>query len=485
MASRHSPPPPPPGAAAQKPKAKKTSIGRLLSISLSILALIMLPILKAASDVAWGVHELFGLGYIYRAPFPKPMIGGAYSKDVEVDVGADRPMRIGEVSVEYSPFYQLLSSFTAGKFDPDLSSVTVNLDRIDNASGFPFGLGELSIGGISMSPAEAEGCGDVWAFGETQIREMGLTPTPTRVSQRATVDGNNFTLVQTFESPGLATMRITRKGVGENLGEDLFSGYGLPGQITWKEHSWEVDDKGFVRARNAYCAAKLGVSEAQFLGYHIAAVERTLLATGLSPSAEMRELYIDYAAHGGTFSVSGTYNGSDVREAEFYDMDWKQQFANYTGIIKRDNAEGVFAFVPVTAREFSEADENLTTYQILQKEGYAIAPIVDDEVTAGLAAQTSDSLETSVVTAAADPNMTSRVVLVPLEENEVLTRFSQLGGYVGRRVRVERRMRDPLVGSVIAMTANGARMRIYKGSGYVDMEVPSSDFVRAIVFPVR
>jgi hypothetical protein len=489
MASRHSPPPPPPPPYGQKPKAEKSSIWNLLGTSLFVFVLLALPVLRADDDVEWGLFEFLGYGIVYRSPFPKPMWGGAYSKDVQVDLDSDQPMRIGEVSVEYSVINQFLRAYTRGKFAPDLNEVTVNLERIDNPTGFPFGklIGEIDIGGISMSPAEAAGCGDIFRFSETQIREMGLSPVPTRATEKVSVEGNSITMVQTFESPGIATTRVTRKGVLEDVGGELFNDYGLPGDIVWKEHSWEVDDKGFVKARNAYCAAKMGVSEAQFLGYHVAAVERVLLASGMRANSDMRQLYIDYAAHGGSFSVEGKYSRDDVVEGSFADLDWGVQFSSFSGTIKRDQAQGAFAFEQTSAQAFDEADEELTTYQILQKEGYAVAPIADDAVTAGLAelAPSNEVLETSVVTAAADPNMTSRVVLVPLEENEILSSFSQLGRYVGRRVRVERRMRDPLVGKVLSMTANGARMRVYKGSGYVDLEVPSSDFVRAIVFPVR
>lgn len=487
MASRHAPPPPPPVLQGNRPR-RKTSIWKLLSSAAFGCVVIALPILQANEDVNWGVYQLMGQ-VIYRSPMPKPMWGGVYSKQVEIDTfEGSPPMRIGEVSVEYSPWWQLAEVYTPNIAEKmGAKQVYISFDRIDNPSGYPFaeGQGELAVGGISMVPGEAEGCGDIAHFGETEMREMGLTPSLTRLTTKINVEDNRVTMLQTYDSPGIATTTITKIGVGDNVDKDMLQSIDLPEQIVWKQHQWNVEDKGFIKARNSYCAAKMGVSEAQFLGYHIAAIERHLAAEGMAATLGMRQQYIEFAANGGVLNIEGSYS-NEVTEANFYDLSWNQQFSGYTGYMKRDNSQTVFAFSSAPVVPIADEDAGKTTYQILQKEGAQPPTVYSDAIIADLGDQIETTgLETAVVKANVDPEMTSRVVIVPLEENESLTNFNQLGSYIGRRARIERRGKDPVIGKILAMTPRGAKVRINKEGGYIEMELLSVDFVRAQVFPLR
>jgi hypothetical protein len=503
-----------PAVPKYKAPAEKASAWRLISTALTGFAILALPFLQANSEVDWAVYEIMGQ-VVYRAPMPKPSVGGFYSKNVEIDLGESyQTMRIGEVSLDVNPVWQLARTYTF-KLGRKIgaSSATVTFDRIENPDGFPWGSlqGEIALGGISMVPAEAEGCGAIGEFGQTQISEMGLSVKPLRVTENIEIDDELITLTQRFESPGIATTTITKVGEGQRLNKEILQSYGLPGEIRWTRHSLEIQDQAFVKARNAYCAKKLGLSEAQFLAYHIASVERLLSATGLEASVEMRASYLDFATNGGALKIEGTYNKA-ILEADFYDIEWREQLGNFSGSMTRlqtslaeqatrqtslaeqatrqtspaaqatRQTSSPFMLRLATETPFDDADIHKTTYQILQEEGFVLASNANAE---GAEAAQGSLLETQVVEVKVAPSLTSTVIVIPDEEAEYIGNIAQLSRYVGRRVRIERRFKEPVIGKILGMSAGGVRLRISKGGGYVDLVLPKQDFSRARLFPVR
>jgi hypothetical protein len=135
-----------------------------------------------------------------------------------------------------------------------------------------------------------------------------------------------------------------------------------------------------------------------------------------------------------------------------------------------------------TETPFDDADIHKTTYQILQEEGFVLASNANAE---GAEAAQGSLLETQVVEVKVAPSLTSTVIVIPDEEAEDIGNIAQLSRYVGRRVRIERRFKEPVIGKILGMSAGGVRLRISKGGGYVDLVLPKQDFSRARLFPVR
>jgi hypothetical protein len=474
-----------PAVPKYKLPAEKASPWKLISAALTGFAILALPFLQANSEIDWAVYEIMGQT-VYRAPMPKPSVGGFYSNKVEIELGEGyQNMRIGEVSLDVNPIWQLARIYT-WKLGRKIgaSSATVTFDRIVNPDGFPWGSlqGEVALGGISMVPAEAEGCGAMGEFGQVEISEMGLSVKPMRVSENIKIDGDLITLTQRFESPGIATTTITKVGEGVRLNKEILQSYGLPSEIRWKQHTLQIQDQTFIKARNAYCAKTLGLSEAQFLAYHLASVERLLAAVGLQASAEMRASYVDFATNGGTLKIDGSYN-KPLREGDFYDIGWREQLANFSGAMTRNQNSAPFLLRFATEKSIDDADAYKTTYQILREEGFVLPS--SDAVVALSDPGQSDVLETVVVEAVVAPSLTSTVIEVPMEEVEYVTNISQLSRYIGRRVRIERRFKDPVIGKILGLGAGGLKLRIEQGGGYVEMVLPRQDFSRARLYPLR
>jgi len=96
--------------------------------------------------------------------------------------------------------------------------------------------------------------------------------------------------------------------------------------IDWSEaklrsERWTVQDDGFVAARNAYCAKREQLTEAQFIDRHIDYVQRRLLHWGLFADPALVTAYRSFASSGGSL----TY---DARPADAVSL---SKLASYSG----------------------------------------------------------------------------------------------------------------------------------------------------------
>lgn len=67
---------------------------------------------------------------------------------------------------------------------------------------------------------------------------------------------------------------------------------------SWRtvEIRWAFTDKGFIKARNRFCAEQAGISEAEFVERHLQSVERLLLLKGLQWPETVKTTYRRYAS---------------------------------------------------------------------------------------------------------------------------------------------------------------------------------------------
>ena len=68
-----------------------------------------------------------------------------------------------------------------------------------------------------------------------------------------------------------------------------------------------MQDLGFVKARNAWCAKKDGVDYRTFVARHVDTVVRMLEAGGLAADAASIEAYRSFAWEGGELAFGGEY----------------------------------------------------------------------------------------------------------------------------------------------------------------------------------
>jgi hypothetical protein len=480
--------------------AQKTSVGRIAGGVVTTSAVLALPFLQANSTIDWSMVQLVGIGQEYRTTVvPKPGLGNFSAKQVEIETGG-QPIRIGEVRFEAPTLWMLAATYTRSKLRPSLDHVKVSYSDIKNPDGYSLNSSELPVGPRSGAFAETEGCGTIARISDAQIQELGLSPGPTSITYEIDVDANQITTTETLSTPGLGSARFTRVGTGNRPGKTLFEDYGMPADVMWKSHRWSFTDEGFIKARNEFCARESGVSVDTFLANHVASIERVMAALGVTVSAEMRAMYIDYAANGGTLAMTGDF-ANEIPEANYSNIPWDKQLLSLRGELQRDGQRIFAGFTSQRERPFSESDYDLTTYQVLLKEGYTVDPLSIPEPGSLLASTTTGksaasvsaenkinnetASETMVVSVKVEPYTSSQVLGIELDEAEYVTSFEQLGQLVGRKVRIERRNRPVMVAKVLGRTSLGVRLRMNQGGGFAEIEMPKGDFVRARLYPVR
>lgn len=474
--------------------ATSSSPMRIIGGTLFGCALLALPFLQSNEAIDWAVVQLIGVGYEYRTPvIPKPTWNGYTAKNVTVPTNG-QPIVIGEIRFEASPFWVWATTYTYKRFRPSLNEVQITYSDVQNPDGYLLTTEELPIGPRSAAFAELEGCGSAWRMSDSELRALGLDPGPTTISYHILIEGNQVTTTQTLQTPGLGEAKFTRIGTGAQPSKKLFEHLGLPGDIMWKTHQWNLKDEGFIKARNEFCARETGVSVETFLANHVASIERNMAALGITMSEQMRDMYIDYAANGGALSLSGDFD-PEIQEASYYDLSWNEQLLSMRGEMQRDETRIAARFLSQRELPFSESDAELTTYQVLVKEGYRADPlslpqpgayaanVKKAEVESGENTE-GQAAETMVVSVNVAPDLTSEVIKIPALEPDYLS-FEGLGAAVGRRVRVERVGKSTLEATVLGRSGSTVRLRFRQASGFAEIELEKKDFARAMLYPKR
>ena len=480
---------------APKAVKPKSSAGRIFGGVLTGSALLALPFLQSNSAIDWAMVQLVGFGQIYRTTqMPKPGLTGFSAKNVEIDTGGV-PIRIGEVNFEAPMLWVVAATYTRSMLTPGLNHVKISYNNIYNPDGYSLTSQELPIGPRSGAFAELEGCGNIAQINDSQLSDLGLSPGETSITYEIAIEGSNVTSTETLTTPGLGTTTFTRIGSGTRPGKQLFERYGLPGDIIWKKHNWQFKDEGFIKARNEFCARETGVTIATFLANHIASIERNMAAIGVTVGPEVRAMYIDYAANGGTLALAGDFS-KDLVEADYDDIPWGEQLRSMQGEMQRGKQRLSFSFQAQRERPFTEDEDLLTTFEVLKREGVSVDPLTIPEpgafaqaaANADATAATPDDNsadETMVVKVKVAPLVASEVISVPDEDPVFVTNFDQIANLVGRKIRIERRARPVMVATVLGRGKIGLRLRVAMASGFAEIEVARGEFVRAQVFPIR
>lgn len=183
----------------------------------------------------------------------------------------------------------------------DRLRLSLNGVRVDNDGALP--LKDLGVFGVaSASPWDADGCPPEVRWTRRTLDEAGLKPgSPTlQFDYRAQAGDLQATVI--LETFGVSRLQWDRIGSLPSDGGNLLRLAAEPGLIR-SEH-WEVQDQGFVTARNRYCADKSEVDERRFVARHVESVARRLATLGLEADADTRNRYRRFALAGGKLSLS-------------------------------------------------------------------------------------------------------------------------------------------------------------------------------------
>ena len=237
-------------------------------------------------------------------------------------------------------------------------------------------LGDPSLGDLgpfsadAASPWDGEGCSDLLSFSRFQLADLGLSPGPARLLFDYQINGDDLDAQILLEVPGVSQVRVTRK-------EELLGGSNalVLDHLATQIHSEriEIEDLGFVAARNRHCAKTAGIDEAAFVQRHIDSLQRIFAHHGLSVDIESVRLYREFAARGGSLAAELRYV-PPLDSESFYAMRQSMEVLPSLSLsLQRAGRSVGTQLAQVRERPLDGFDSALSTWRLIEREQEALA----------------------------------------------------------------------------------------------------------------
>ena len=294
---------------------------------LGVLVLVFVPLLALGFLVVQQANFLVGRSLLiafgdaestYRYAWFE-LDGDVVAKDLVVypyDESRDVTVRFDSVHLDTPGWaWFLRNTFDRKLAHAKLDRLHLTLSGVTSDDGVEPSLGDLGpLGALSASPFEAMGClnDDLWIHSE--LESMGLMPGKTTLEFDYQVKGKELLTAIVLHTPEVSTARLERR---EQLPAEVNALLldQSPSLVTHER--WHVQDLGFVKARNAWCAKKDGIDYQTFVARHVDSVVRVLEAGGLAADAASIEAYRGFAWEGGELAFGGDYP-QPLRSDELY-----------------------------------------------------------------------------------------------------------------------------------------------------------------------
>lgn len=357
-------------------------------------------------------------------------------------------------------------------------------------------LGPFSL--VSASPFEAEGCMEDGYWLRDELVEMGLQPGPTTLEFDYRVEGTQLLTTITLDTPNVSRVRYDREEqLGGRINALLIDQYASFA----KSERWQVEDQGFVKARNQWCAKKDGTTPMQFVQRHTDSIERLLEMYGLAVDAATRDAYADFAREGGNLVFAGDYV-QPLHSDLFYDVRATgEALPGMNSRIEHGAKRVALSWSEFDPRPLAgyETDENGATFALLQRERAAseptpgtgslaspdaVPPIAASATT--IASRLPEKAPGRDATAApsnpGSPAPTAMTAsIAPATAIEL--RWSDLAQYKGQRLRIWTRHNPPRNVELIEVNAQQIRVRARLGGGHALYSIGHESFSRAVTLP--
>src|SRR5688500_18444542 len=305
----------------RKASTRRSSISvvRILGVLVPVLALGFLVVQQANFLIGRSLLIAFGEAEsTYRHAWFE-LDGDVVAKDLVVypyDESREVTVRFDSAHLETPGWVWFVrNTFDRSLAHAKLDRLHLTLSGVTSDDGVDPTLGDLGpIGALSASPFEAMGClnDDLWI--QSELGAMGLMPGKTTLEFDYQVKGRTLLTAIVLHTPEVSTARLERR---EQLRAEVNALLldQFPSLVT--QERWQVQDLGFVKARNAWCAKKDGVDYRTFVTRHVDSVVRVLEAGGLAADAASIEAYRSFAWEGGELAFGGEYP-QPLRSDELY-----------------------------------------------------------------------------------------------------------------------------------------------------------------------
>lgn len=374
------------------------SVGRILGVLVPVVALAFLVLQQANFLVGRSLLIAFGdAESTYRNAWFE-LDGDVVAKDLVVYPYAetrDVALRFDTVHLETPGWLWFVRNTFDRRLDhARFERLHLTLGGVTSSEGVDPTLGDLGpFGAASASPFEAQGCLDDDMWVRSELEQMGLSPGLTTLGFDYRVDGKQLLTSIVLKTPGVSTARLERR---EQLPAEVNALLLDQSPSLVQFERWQVQDQGFVKARNAWCAKQDGIHAPAFVARHVESVARLLETIGLAADQPAIDAYRGFATEGGEFAFGGEYP-QPLRSDQLYAArENGVALLRMHGLLERGGQRLAVQWRRFDPKPLQGLDK-WTTYAALQKER-GLDPF---------AARTARAAEVAGITAATAPRASS------------------------------------------------------------------------------
>jgi hypothetical protein len=263
-------------------------------------------------------------------------------------------------------FWFLRNTFDRKLKRAQLDRLHLTLTGGQSNAGFEPSLGDLGpVGAVSASPFEAEGCSQDGMWLREELVEMGLKPEPTTLEFDYRVERGELLTTVVLETKGASRVQLDRvaslPGRTNMLLLDTYSD-------ETRSERWEVQDQGFVAARNRFCAKKDKTDPLRIVDRHMESVERLMDTLGIGVDKASLAIYRRFARGGGKLIYSVSYPKALPGELLYELREHPGVIASSNASISHESASSTLRWQSFDPIPLPGLDEGEPTYAALLKE---------------------------------------------------------------------------------------------------------------------
>lgn len=313
----------------------------------------------------------------------------------------------------------------------------------------------------SAAPFEAEGCTSHGYWSGSEVAGMGIADQGVDL---------NFTL-STLEENGRITLKGTMKAPAASKVdfEQHYKARTLTDFIESEEnnriHTYqriEIRDAGFTKARNAFCAKRDGIAEAEFVERHVQSIQRLLLMQGFHAGPAVERVYRAYLKNG-YLKVEAKPN-INISQDDYREYAAADQFKLYNAQISSSGLPPVTLQMDVLPAKTIPYSFEGSTWDWLAIE--AANPEAGLDNKSGARRASLNGRGSLFDPAAPAPVVQAEVVseVVEVEDNTIA--FSEASRHIGDRVVVTTIHGDKRYGDIESAKGKELGLRVYVAGGY-------------------
>ncbi len=478
----------------RKASTRRSSISvvRILGILVPILALGFLVVQQANFLVGRSLLIAFGdAESTYRNAWFE-LDGDLVAKDLVVypyEESREVVVRFDSVHLETPGWVWFLrNTFDRKLAHAKLDRLHLTLSGVTSDDGLDPSLGDLGpLGALSASPFEAMGClnDDLWI--RSELEAMGLMPGKTSLDFDYQVKGRELLTAIVLHTPEVSTARLERREqLPGEVNALLLDQY--PSLVTHER--WQVQDLGFVKARNAWCAKKDGTDYRTFVARHVDSVVRMLEAGGLAADAASIEAYRGFAWEGGELAFGGEYP-QPLRSDELYAArDSGAALLRMNPVIERGGQRWAVQWRRFDPRPLPGLDE-LTPYAALERERAGVDPTARKAASpaapppASVLASAPVANVPTTATRASSLQAPAKAYASSLPSASTLAppgtqlSWGDLARYEGRVLQIWTAHNPPRTMTLLDANGSELSVRAKLGGGHANYRIGKSAFLRA------